>query len=226
MTCHPNYYSPAAPINPRPTSVTVLAIIGIVWGAIMIPCNAITLIPFLGNLSAQDPVMSAIRADPVAYGWSVGSTVARVVLAVVLLAGGVGALMLKPAGRSGMLLYARVMIVLAVVDALMGVLVLFPIARNALSGNPQLASMLIARQVGAVFGIVIAMAYPILVLAFLNKAHVKAAFAGAGAGSYSPPHAAPPGYYPPQAQVPPGYYAPYYAPPGNYPPPQGPYGQQ
>lgn len=224
MSQYPSYYSPMPPTNPRPTSVTVLAIIGIVWSTILVLCNAALLVPYLSDLSAQDPVISAIRADPVAYGWSVGSVVARMALAVLLLAGSIGALMLKPAGRSGMLLYAWLVIVLAVVDTLMALLVLFPIARNALSGNPELAPVLMGQQIGAVVGIVVALVYPVLVLVFMNKPHVKAAFAGTGAGNYLPPHAAAPGYYYAPAPVPPASPGDS-SPPQPAPPAQGPYGQ-
>ena len=204
------YYPP--PVNPRPTSVTVLAIIGIVWAALLLLCNSIALIPMFVELGVPDPVVAGIKADPVAYGWSVASVVARVVLAIALLTGSIGALMLKPVGRAAMLFYAWAIIAISLADVVMSVLVLFPIMRNALGGNPQLASVVMGQQIGAIVGILVAMAYPILVLVFMSKPHVKAAFAGTAAGAPAGAY-----YMPPPGAGFAGAYAP--------PPPQPPYGQ-
>lgn len=204
------YYPP--PVNPRPTSVTVLAIIGIVWAAILLLCNSVMLIPMFVELGVPDPVTAGIKADPVAYGWSMATVVARVVLAIALLAGSIGALMLKPAGRAAMLFYAWAIIGISLADIVMSVLVTFPIMRDALGGNPQLAPAVMGQQIGIIVGIVVALAYPIVVLVFMYKPHVKAAFAGAGGTGPAG------GYYPLQPGV--GF-------PGAYaPPPPPPYGPQ
>lgn len=69
MTQVPNYGTAYydAQTNPRPTSVTVVAIVGIVWGALMLLCNGFGLISlFMPTFGAPNPAIDAIRADRVA----------------------------------------------------------------------------------------------------------------------------------------------------------------
>ena len=233
MTQYPNYYYPPAPINPRPTAVTVLAIIGIIWGALMLLCQGFGLLPMLlGDLAGPNPVLEEIRKDPVARTWSIVGPVIGLALGFVLIVGSIGALTLKPWGRHAMLLFAAVDVVLAIVNGVIAITVMNPITAKVMGGQfGQNTNVFAAAQHGgAIFGILVVLTFPICVLIFMTRPHVKAAFnaAGSGAGAYPPYQQQQPvgGYYPPQ--VPPGYYAP--PPPpssGNYPPPpaSGSYGQ-
>jgi hypothetical protein len=224
----PSYYTPQA--SPRPTSVTVLAIIGIIWGALQLLCNAFGIfgLLMLDQLTAAgggaNPMADAMKDSPGLMPILIGAVVVRLVLSLVLLAGSIGALSLKAWGRSAMLGYAWGIVVVTILETIVGLTMTLPAVKKHLPADPQLQQTMMAQQYGSVLcGPILGLIYPVFVLVYMNKPHVKAAFAGTGGttgmggGGYGggyPGAAA--GMYPPPQQPPP--------PPGGYPP-QGPYSQ-
>jgi hypothetical protein len=227
MTQYPNSAAPYVAPNPRPTAVTVLAVVGIVWGVLMLLCNGMGLIPaIVPSIGAGNPAFEEIRAHPLAGPWSVIGPIIGVALAVVLLAACAGALGLKPWGRSLMNVFALAEIFVVLFDAFVRLSIVNPITIRALASMPGGAGAPAVQSLQlplTLLGVVITLALPVCILLFMNRPHVKAAFAGettpGGIGGYPPPQAYPgtPGAYPP----PPPPQAP---PPGQYPP-QGPYSQ-
>jgi hypothetical protein len=214
MTQYPNYAQGgyyAQPVNPRPTSVTVLAIVGMVWGALVLLCNMVSLIPLLVQVGPPNPMIQEMRADPALHNWNIIATVARLVLGVLLLVGSGVALMLKGWGRVLMLVYAVLAIALSLVDTYMTVTHVLPILRRLAASDPNVAQIMGMQRIGMVLGIVIGMLLPLLILFFMTRPNVKAAFAGQAPA----PGVIPPAGYP-QSSYPQG---------GPYPPtpPNGPY---
>ena len=227
MSQYPNYYN-APPPNPRPTSVTVLAIVGIVWGALMLLCNGVGLIPeLIPNFGGADPVFAELRANSVARAWGVVGPVIGLGLAVLLLAGSIGALMLRGWGRAAMMVFAVAEILAGLVNLVITIGVINPITAKAAPAGPgaQGNAFAIGQHFGTAVAVAVALVLPVWILIVMKRPAVIAAFAGTGEGGaasgfpmYSGAAGGGPAYPPGQ----PGKYD-----PSQYPqyPPQGPYGQ-
>lgn len=151
-------------------------------------------------------------------------------ISVLLLAGSIGSLSLKPWARQAMLAYAALAVVMTVVNLVVGLIWILPkvqatqqqIMAQQTSGQvppAQMAAVMkTASSVGMVVAGVVQLIFPAILAFCYTRPNVKAAFGdpSGGAGSAGgPPYGEPPspsGYYaaPPQQQ-----------PPRNYPPPQG-----
>ena len=226
----PSYYAPQP--SPRPTSVTVLAIIGIIWGGIQLLCNGVgifglLMLEKLTQASGQpNPMVDAMQESPALMPVMMGAVILRLVLSIVLVAGSIGALSLKGWGRSAMLAYAWALVVVTIVETVVAATMTLPAIQKHLPSDPAMRQQMMAQQYGSMFcGPIIGLIYPIFVLVYMNKPHVKAAFAGggtpgAGGAGYggapygASPYGAPGGTYPPPQQPPPGGY-----------PSRGPYSQ-
>ena len=237
----PNYYAPMPPQAPlRPTAVTVLAIFGIIFGVLGVLCKPIGLaMMFVPQQAGVNPMVD-LQRDMMA--WNVINTVVGLAISVVLLAGSIGSLSLKPWARSAMISYAGLAVVMTLVNLVVTLIWIVPAMKQMQAQMPQQqgapnmgAIMQTAGAVGAFVGAAVALIYPVLLWYFYNRPEIKAAFGGgqggpggfpvgqggAAAGGYYYGNAAPPqagAYYaqPPQA---PGQYPPQ-QPPGQYPPQQ------
>ncbi len=179
MTQYPNYASPnfGVPTNPRPTSVTVLAIIGIIWAAILLLCNGFAMIGLVMMQSGlPNPMFDEIRSNTFVWLVQIIVPVVGLINAVALMAGSIGALGLKPWGRSLMVIYAVVAIVIGLLNTVVTIVFLNPVMQRAIANDPNARAVAVGQQVGVYFGIAAVLLYPIFVLVFMNKAHVKAAF--------------------------------------------------
>lgn len=212
----PNYYAqPPAP--PRPTPVTALAIIGIIFGALGVLCKPFGLVGMFLPQQGPNPMIDMQREM---MAWNVGSTVVGVGVSVLLLAGAIGSLNLKAWARPAMLAYAALAVLLTIINLVVALVWIVPKMQEAQQqatqqGVPPQAAAIMqtAGTVGAVVGAAIALIYPAVLWYYYTRPNIKAAFGahdaqGAAAGYYGTP-APPAGYYgqPPQ-------------PPGQYPPQQ------
>src|SRR5438874_8455628 len=80
------YYTPAFPQNPRPTSLTVMAIVGIIVGVLGVVCSPLALVPYFVQIGPPNPVLDAIKNDRLIFNWMIGSVIAHWPIAVLLLA--------------------------------------------------------------------------------------------------------------------------------------------
>lgn len=190
MTQYPGYASPSLPpANPRPTSVTVLAIIGIIAGVLGVVCNGFGIVGFLmlgklaqmggpngqPNPALQDAVQKLESIMPIL----IALAVVKALVGIVAIAGGIGSLSLKPWGRLALLGYSVVLITLTIAEMVIS-LTMMPDMQQP--GQPQ--AQKIGNMAGGVCGAVFWLIYPVCVLIFMNKANVKAAFAGTGNTGY------------------------------------------
>ena len=227
----PGYYAPyGQPQVPlRPTAVTVLAIFGIIFGALGVLCKPVALAGmFVPQPPGANPVVDMQRQM---LGWNVASTVVGVAISILLLAGSIGSLNLKTWARPAMLAYAGLAVLMTLVNLVVTLVWIVPAMKQMQQQMPQqgapasaAAIMQAAGTVGAVVGAALALIFPALLAYFYTRPNVKAAFgaphaqggaAGAG-GYYGGPPAAAGGYY----GQPPGQYPPGQNPPGQYPPQQ------
>src|SRR5690606_31733906 len=115
----PQYYH-NAPTKPlRPASVTVLAIIGIILGALGSICTPFSILPYMIDFGVDDPAFRVMRSNSALSTYIIASTVLHCLVAITLLISGIGSLTLKPWARLGMLLYAWVSLILNVLGTIL-----------------------------------------------------------------------------------------------------------
>lgn len=186
------YQTPQAyyqPVNPRPTSVTVLAILAIIFGGLGSACGWTNVLPYF-NPSMQNEVTRAFSSEPVMRVWAVFSALWGWGVSVLLLIAGILCLRLRPLGRTLMLVYAWSTLVMAVPGLIMNFVYMMPALENLKKqnpGNPGIAAGVTAGYIGAIAGLVIGLGIVAWVLYVMSRPHVKAAFAADGATPVSSP---------------------------------------
>ena len=175
------YYTPApSPAGPRPTSVTVLAGIGIVLGTLGMLCKpAGAMMNLMIKLPQPNPVLDLFRNDPALRAFTIGSAATGTLLSLLLLLSSLGSLALKPWARAGMLAYASLAVVMTVVSQLVGYFVIGPEVERVMrqSGMPAPAGMAwMSGAVGVAIGFVIGLWYPVLVFVYYTRRPVREAF--------------------------------------------------
>jgi hypothetical protein len=168
--------------RPRPTSVTVLATIGLVVAALSVVCNAVSTLALAAAAGRADanPLAAAVRAEPALYQWHLVATIARLVLGLVLLVACLGALGMRNWGRRLMLAYAVPALLLALADTYMTVRYMVPIIERLAATDPNVQQIAARRHVGIPLKALFDGAYPVLVLIFMSRRHVRDAFARGG----------------------------------------------
>jgi len=160
----------------RPTSVTVFGILNIVFGALGLLCTPISLAAMFLLPTQGNPVLEAMRENRLYLAWTIVSGSLSFVVSGILLAAGVGLLNLKPWARVTSIICAIYGIAACVLGQAMNLSVMIPYARKlSESGGPQAAAG-IGGMIGGVFGSCFGLIYPILLLIFLTRPTVKAAF--------------------------------------------------
>ncbi|MHC5083023.1 MAG: DUF4339 domain-containing protein [Planctomycetota bacterium] len=164
---------PAGYAPPRPTSVTVLGILCIVFGGLGLLCTPVGLVAmFMPNLHGganmyESPAMQAYMFISMGLG---------LVFAIVELAAGIGLLNLKSWGRSAALLYGWAAIVFGILGAIVNILIVLPAMQQASGGgNPEAVGQAIGSIVGGMCGGIIGLIFPIFLVIYMRKPHVVAA---------------------------------------------------
>jgi hypothetical protein len=179
-------YPPPAPVPPggRPTTgVKVLAWFQIVLGALSIvgiPC-ALGMRGFATSFGPHDEFNEKIQNMPYEGGlgiWTYSQLAVGGVLAIVLLASGIGLLGAKPWARTSSLIYAVVTLVLQVIGQVVTFVFLYPAItaaaeeRGGAAGNAAVTGA----YIGGICGGLFAFALPITMLIVLTRPSVKAQF--------------------------------------------------
>src|SRR5579864_5157442 len=190
--------APLVPPKPRPTSVTVLAILAIIFGSLGVLGTLCNIPQYLGMSFGPNPVIDEIRSDKLLMSYMIGSLVLAMILSIALLWAGIGSLSLKRSARTTMIGYAIAYLIVGVIGLIMNLAVINPrtsqATQRAMAGNPQLntpqmkALMQYSMYGGVCFGVVL-MIWPVIILYYMTRPHVKAAFER-GMGGYGLP---PPG---------------------------------
>ena len=123
----------------------------------------------VGQSITKIPVMVVLRGDPFPRGWFLASHILGSVAGIVIVAAGIGLLGLKPWARTASIVYAVYAIVATTVGTILNLTVVLP--RVA-----ELAPGLMGGMVGVSCGSVIYLVYPILLLIFMTRPNVVAAF--------------------------------------------------
>ncbi len=173
-------YGSDANIPARPQAVTVIAIIAICWGSLALLCSlgGLVITALTSNINnPNDP----FRGHPGVRTVSTAITVLALVLAITQLAGGIGSLKLAPWARQALIFYAIGIIIVSVVNFAVQVMYLMPVVQRAPPPNVNAQAYRVGFAFGfwgvLVFGLVL-LIWPILILYFMSKPDIKAAYEG------------------------------------------------
>jgi hypothetical protein len=169
----------------RPTSVTVFGVLSIVFGALGL-CSVVGAVAVMMNPIAggpNNPAAQAINQGGFYGAYSLISMGLGSVAAIVLLASGIGLLRLRAWARKASIAYACYSILTTIVGLAVNYLyVLRPLADQLGTGGLQEA-VAMGAMVGSGLGGVLGLVFPILLMYFMLRPHVAAAF-GAGVGPF------------------------------------------
>ena len=160
----------------RPTSVTVFGILNIVFGVLGLVggCCAIGV---LLVRNAGNPWLPVMQDNALLRGWIICANSLGFIASIALCAAGIGLLLLKEWARVLSIVYGILAIVLEIVGTIISVVVLLPAVMSRTAGLQGPAALgprvgAIGATVGGCFGLV----YPVLLLIFMTRPKVVAAF--------------------------------------------------
>ena len=164
----------------RPASVTVLGILNIVFAALGLMGIAVSIAMMFmpPGLNVKNPVLDLMRQNA---GYAMYANISMVlggVLTLVLCLAGIGLLMLRPWGRLLSIAYAVFAIISVIVNTAVNYyFLLAPMMdkQAALPPGPEkMAAM--GGIMGMVLGTCVGPVYPVVLLVFMYRANVRAAF--------------------------------------------------
>ena len=130
-------------------------------------------------MPAPNPIIDAIRDDPLVRNFMIFSTLTGTLISLLLLMSSLGSLALRPWARGGMFGYAALALLMTAVTLVVNGLLVAPKMQAVIrqSGMPEPpGSKIMSGPAGVAIGILIGLWYPVLILVFYNRRHVKAAF--------------------------------------------------
>ncbi len=175
-------------IMQRPASVTVFGILNIVFAALGIFAllASVALLAAVGAVS-DNPVVQIIQNNPAFATWMKISVVLGLVVSGALLAAGIGLLKLKPWARTISIAYAIYSIVMLPLGTVVNYVYLTkPLLEQAHQMQGPEAAGAVGGAIGGMFGGCFGLIYPVLLLIFMFRPNVVAAFRPAPAGAPIP----------------------------------------
>lgn len=175
------YAGPTVRLPPRrPTSVTVIAIIAIIWGSIAVLGTFCSLPQALGVQFGPNPATSALAKDSAVKTFQVTALGLSFVLAIVELWGGIASLSLKQSGRKLLIGFAIAQLAIGLLAIPAQVLFIYPrmvhdVEAAVGANSPVAQGVRYGFFGGLAFGL-LALIWPVLILVFMNRPNVKAAF--------------------------------------------------
>lgn len=162
----------------RPTSVTVFGILNIVFAVIGILALLATAMLFVAiGTNSNNPVLQIIQDNPGFATWMKISVVLGFCVTAALLAAGIGLLMLKPWARTISIIYGIYSIVMIPVGTVVNyIYVTHPMIERAQGTQGPEAAGAIGGAVGGMIGGCFGLIYPVLLLIFMLRPNVVAAF--------------------------------------------------
>jgi hypothetical protein len=157
----------------RPGSVTVIAVVALVFGALGVLCAPLALLPYL--VSGPNPVLDLVRTHPLLHAWMLGSTLLNLLLSLLLIAGGIGALSLKAWARLALIVYAVMTIVLSLLGLLASAMVLLPLASRS-TDDPAALGGLVGGLIGGLLSVCFNGVLCGLILFVMSRREVREAF--------------------------------------------------
>ncbi|HXR48348.1 MAG TPA: hypothetical protein VN784_13015 [Candidatus Limnocylindrales bacterium] len=161
----------------RPTSVTVFGILNIVFAAFGVFGLIFSMALFHLPADSNNPVVKLIHENPAYAAWLKASILLGVPSCLVLLATGIGLLCLKSWARILSIAYAIYAIVFGIVGTVVNfVVMVVPMAEQARQQQGPEAAAAIGGAIGGTIGGCFGLIYPVLLLIFMTRPKVAAAF--------------------------------------------------
>jgi hypothetical protein len=171
----------------RPTAVTVFGVLNIGFAAMGVISLISTLFMFRNLGDQKNPVIQLMHDNPTYTAWLKISIPLGVVALIVLLIAGIGLLQMKNWGRNLSLIYGIYALLMGIVGiAVTYQCLVIPLMQQAQnkSGPEYVGAM--AGAIGASIGSLFSLIYPILLIVFMTRPKLIAAFRTAEAGGYRP----------------------------------------
>jgi hypothetical protein len=158
----------------RPISVTIFGILNIGFGLLGLVGMLLSVLVFSRTHVAANPVLKEMYDNPVYIAWMKISTPLGGIAALVLLAAGTGLLLLQNWARIVSIGYG----VYAIVGGIVGGIVMLDVFTSIMGHNAGGGSgiMVLFTLLGSMIGMVIGLAYPILLIIFMTRPKVITAF--------------------------------------------------
>ena len=162
----------------RPTSVTVFGVLNIVFAGLgFFSVIASAMLFTLSGANSSNPVVQLIQDNPSYATWIKISVVLGILVSIALLAAGIGLLKLKPWARILSIIYAIYVIVMTIVGSVVNYFFLVqPLLEKAHNEQGPEAAGAIGGAIGGMIGGCFGMVYAILLLIFMMRPKVIAAF--------------------------------------------------
>jgi hypothetical protein len=173
----------------RPTAVTVFGILNIGFAVLGIVGALASVMLFLAvGATSSNPVVQIIRDSPAYAAWMKISIVLGVSVSAILLAAGIGLLQLKPWARIVSIIYSIYTIVMVLVGGVINCFFLVqPMLQQAHQHQgPEATGAAIGGAIGGMFGSCFGLIYPIVLLIFMTRANIVAAFQSSAPPSVQP----------------------------------------
>lgn len=156
------------PVKQRPTSVTVLAILNIVFGGLGILCSPFAVI----SLLIPQPTGSGFEISYAMKLFSMFSYGLGFVMSIILLASGIGLLNLKKWARQTAYFYGWFTVAWGILSIVINAVLFSTGAAISSEATPEMAGGIIGGIIGGMCGGLIGMIYPVVLIVLLRKPHV------------------------------------------------------
>jgi hypothetical protein len=164
-----------------PTSVMVVSILGIIYGGMMVVCVPVNIVLMVTPLM-PNPVLDVLRHDQTYVTLYLVTSAIGFVMGLMLLASSIGSLKLKPWARVGMNVYAVAHVLTTMMGTAITIMYVLPRTKEALANGPggeaAMKVGVIGGAVGAVLGVLFAMAVAVVILVVFNRRAAVDAFKG------------------------------------------------
>lgn len=173
----------------RPTPVTVFGILNIAFAALgVFSVISTAVLLAMAKAGSANPMVQLMETSPGYATWMKFSVVLGLVVATALLISGIGLLNLKPWARTLSLIYGVFAIVIVIVNSVVSYSVLVvPMLQKAREMQGPAAAGAVGGAYGSMVGGCFGLVYPILLLIFMTRPNVVAAFTQSRPPSSQPP---------------------------------------
>jgi hypothetical protein len=161
----------------RSQTVTVLAILNIVFGGLGLLCSPVALLMQSFQSARFNRAMVPGLTNPAYQAWTTAGLILSCIIAAVLLAAGIGMLQLRPWSRTatiGVSILTLIRIGISLV--LFGTLVAPALLAASAGGGSSMQVIASSALVGGIVGMLSGTIYPIVTLYFLNRPAVRDEF--------------------------------------------------
>jgi len=172
----------------RPTSINIFGTLNIVFAGLGIVGLLGSAALLFATPDGNNPVIKIMRENPGYAAWLKISFVLGIPSCAILAASGIGLLLMKPWARVLSIIYAIYAIILGLLGTVLNVVFLvMPMVRQAQEQNGPEAAGAIGGAIGGSLGGCIGLIYPVLLLIFMTRPNMIAAFQANKMPSAPPP---------------------------------------